>query len=66
VIDRCRSCHFGSSAPLGVRLETIDEIRLRAQEIERQVRSKAMPPGNVTGMTDHERDTLVAWAAARR
>ncbi len=66
VIDRCRSCHVGSSAPLGVSLETIDEMRLRAEDIARQVQSRAMPPGNVTGITDHERDLLIAWAGGAR
>ena len=28
------------------------------------VSSRAMPPGNTTGLTDTERDQLVAWAAA--
>jgi uncharacterized membrane protein len=26
------------------------------------VRSRAMPPGNATGLTDEERAELVAWA----
>jgi uncharacterized membrane protein len=25
------------------------------------VRTRAMPPGNVTGMTDYERRILLAW-----
>ena len=28
------------------------------------VKSRAMPPGNATGLTDAERAQLVAWAAA--
>ena len=64
VTDRCRSCHVGSSAPQGVRLDTIDQMRSRAKDIARQVRSGAMPPGNVTGMTDQERDLLITWAAS--
>jgi uncharacterized membrane protein len=65
VIDRCRSCHVGNSAPAGVRLETIDQMRLHADRIGRQVGSGAMPPGNATSMTDEERVQLVAWAAAQ-
>ena len=66
VADRCRSCHVGNSAPLGVRLETIEQMRRRAGDIARQVESRAMPPANVTGMTDQERTLLVTWAAGER
>jgi uncharacterized membrane protein len=40
-------------------------MKLHADAIERQVRTKAMPPGNATSMTDEERVVLVAWAAAQ-
>jgi uncharacterized membrane protein len=66
VVDRCQSCHAGASAPLGVRLETFDQMTQRADDIARQVESRAMPPGNVTGMTDDERLLLIAWAEAQR
>jgi uncharacterized membrane protein len=62
--ERCASCHSGASAPLGVRLESLAELQRHASEIERQVGSRAMPPGNATGLTDAERAQLVAWAAA--
>ena len=61
---RCQTCHVGASAPAGVRLETLEGMRTNAAEIERQVSSNAMPPGNATGLTDEERAALVAWAAA--
>ena len=61
--ERCQSCHSGSSAPLGVQLETADQLRAHADTIERLVGSNAMPPGNATGMTDEERAQLVAWAS---
>jgi len=41
-------------------------MRLRAEDIARQVQSRAMPPGNVTGITDHERELLIAWAGGAR
>jgi uncharacterized membrane protein len=66
VASRCASCHSGPSAPNGVRLETGAEIESRAADIERQVRTRAMPPGNSTGMTEAERAELVSWAAASR
>jgi uncharacterized membrane protein len=62
--ERCATCHSGASAPLGVRLETREEIEARAEDIRRlAVVTRAMPPGNSTGMTEEERDLLAAWAA---
>ena len=63
---RCISCHSGSDAPGGVRLETADEIERRADLIDDMVvESRAMPPGNVTGMTEEERATFAAWLRSR-
>jgi len=62
--DRCATCHSGASAPLGLRLETEADITARADDIERQaVQTRAMPPGNSTGMTKDERELLGAWLA---
>jgi uncharacterized membrane protein len=64
IAQRCTSCHAGASAPLGIRLETEFEIEARAADIERQaVLTRAMPPGNATGMTEEERALLGAWVA---
>jgi uncharacterized membrane protein len=66
VTQRCATCHSGASAPLGVRLETAEQIEARIDDIERMaVLTSAMPPGNATGMTDEERDLLAAWVAQR-
>ena len=67
IVDaRCVSCHSGASAPGGVRLETAPEIEARAERIEELVvDSRAMPPGNVTGMTVEERATVAAWLRSR-
>jgi uncharacterized membrane protein len=68
--ERCAACHsatpaIGAAAPGGVVLDTEEQIRAQAGEIDRQaVRSRAMPPGNVTQMTDEERDLLAAWIRA--
>ena len=52
----------GSTRPRGVVLETREQIVDQADAVEEQaVRTKAMPLGNVTGMTDEERETLGAW-----
>jgi uncharacterized membrane protein len=69
VQQRCVPCHSENptqegydTAPAGVVLDTREQIEDRADAIEEQaVRSEAMPLGNVTGMTDEERDTLGAW-----
>jgi uncharacterized membrane protein len=64
---RCVPCHSGASAPLGIRFETREEIEARADDIERQaVQTKAMPPGNATGITDQERELLGSWVASTR
>jgi uncharacterized membrane protein len=66
VQQRCAPCHSGASAPLGIRFETQAQIEAHAADIERQaVQTKAMPPGNATGITDAERALLGAWIASR-
>jgi uncharacterized membrane protein len=69
VEQRCAACHSDhptrmATAPLGVKLDTAAEIRAQAQAIKQQaVQTKAMPLGNVTGMTQAERDVLRRWLA---
>jgi uncharacterized membrane protein len=66
VEQRCAACHSGAAAPLGVRLESEDQITARAEDIERQaVLTRAMPPGNATRMTEEERELLAAWISQR-
>ena len=66
VEQRCAPCHSGASAPAGVHLETRADIESRAGDIRRMaVDSHAMPLGNTTHMTQHERDVLGAWIASR-
>jgi uncharacterized membrane protein len=65
--ERCATCHSGATAPLGIQLETREQIEARADDIERQaVLTRAMPPGNATGMTEAERELLAAWIAQSR
>jgi uncharacterized membrane protein len=67
VEQRCATCHSGTAAPLGVRLETEEQITAQAEDMERQaVLTHAMPPGNATGMTEEERELLGAWIASTR
>ena len=68
IAQRCAPCHAQaptqpgfSSPPAGVVLETPAQIAARAEDIKRVVSSKAMPLGNVTGMTSEERALVVAW-----
>jgi uncharacterized membrane protein len=69
VEQRCVPCHSErptyegfSSPPKGVVLESPEEIASRADAIEAQaVQTQAMPLGNVTGMTQAERDLLGRW-----
>jgi uncharacterized membrane protein len=64
IAERCTTCHAGPSAPLGVQLETQEQIEARIDDIQRQaVSTRAMPPGNATGMTDAERELLASWIA---
>lgn len=68
---RCVTCHAAhpshadiTQPPKGVRLDSIDAMRAQAAAIQRQaVQSKAMPPGNQTGITDEERVELGQWIA---
>jgi len=69
---RCVSCHAESPAsemfrapPMGVVLETPEQIRAQAPAIEAQtVATQAMPLGNLTGMTPEERELLGRWIRA--
>jgi uncharacterized membrane protein len=66
---RCVQCHSASPtddvwkvAPNGVTYDTPEEIKNRsAQILARAVRSKTMPQGNKTNMTDAERLVLRRW-----
>lgn len=69
VMGRCSMCHAAETgyegihaAPKNVRLDTDADIAAHAREIYLQAgRSHAMPPGNVSGMTEEERRLIAAW-----
>jgi uncharacterized membrane protein len=69
VQQRCTACHSQhptkvAKAPKGVKLDTPEEIKAQADGIEQQaVQTKAMPLGNLTKMTQAERDLLGRWIA---
>jgi uncharacterized membrane protein len=68
---RCASCHSlhptrVSAAPMGIAFDTRAEIESRAALIDQfAVQTHTMPLGNVTGMTQPERDLLARWLATR-
>jgi len=67
--QRCAACHSlhptkVAAAPRGIKLDTAAEIKAQASAIEQQaVQTRAMPLGNITGMTKAERDLLGRWIA---
>lgn len=72
VAQRCAPCHSAAptvpgvtAAPGGVAFDTPDQIQARAARIlERVVTTRTMPLGNLTGITDAERELLGAWVRA--
>lgn len=69
VLSRCSMCHAREPvwegiywAPKGVHLETMADIAGQAPNIALQAGfSHAMPPANITYMTEQERRKIVAW-----
>jgi uncharacterized membrane protein len=69
VMGRCAMCHAAEPGwgnlhwpPKGVMLETEAQIAAHAREIYLQSGlSRAMPPGNVSGLTEGERALIRAW-----
>jgi len=72
VARRCAGCHSSAPtqpgmpvAPLGVMLDTPDQIRASAPRILAvAVDAQTMPLGNLTGMTVDERELLGRWIRA--
>ncbi|MFK8048968.1 MAG: urate hydroxylase PuuD [Halioglobus sp.] len=70
--ERCASCHSArpsdevfTAAPLGMMLDTLDEMQRWASRIKaRSVDTADMPFMNKTEMTDEERGIIGAWVAA--
>jgi uncharacterized membrane protein len=74
VLGRCSMCHAQEPtwfdtywAPKGVRLETPWQIAQHAHTLTMQAGyTHAMPPQNVSGITEEERAQIVAWYRAGR
>lgn len=71
--ERCASCHHDSpthpgfaAAPAGIKFNDENSVDAQAQVIHQQsVVTRAMPIGNLTGMTDEERQKVASWYAAK-
>ena len=69
VHERCTGCHSDAptvaafpAPPAGIVLETDAQIRAAADRIHQQVVvTRIMPIGNLTGMTDAERELIDRW-----
>ena len=68
VAQRCALCHAAkptqagfAAAPNGVLLESIDQIKAHLPQMQQQLSTRAMPPGNLTSMTSEERASVLAW-----
>ena len=72
VLARCTNCHARvpshpsfPSPPAGVVLESNDDIRANAARVYQQtVVLRAMPIGNLTGITTEERTLIARWYEA--
>ena len=70
--NRCQPCHATKptfpgmvAPPLGVVYDTPEQVQSVAAMIKvRVVNSKTMPPGNITKITDEEREILGKWIDA--
>jgi uncharacterized membrane protein len=65
---RCVPCHAQhptlagfSAAPNGVELETLDQLTAHLPQVQQQLSARAMPLGNLTAMTEHERAQILTW-----
>jgi uncharacterized membrane protein len=69
IIDqRCVPCHAVnptepgfSAAPNGIVLTSLNDILAHLPQVQQQLAAHAMPLGNLTGMTEQERATVLMW-----
>jgi uncharacterized membrane protein len=66
--ERCAPCHSSTptqpgipAAPMGVELDTPQHIIDNASRTQPLLITRTMPPGNLTGMTEEERATVLSW-----
>jgi uncharacterized membrane protein len=68
VAQRCTSCHSANptqsgftSPPNGLLLDTPERILAHTEQMRQQIATRAMPLGNITGITEEERSEMLAW-----
>jgi uncharacterized membrane protein len=72
VVQRCSACHsehpsLMASAPKGAMFDHPEQIEQRAELIYQQVAVlRVMPPGNITQLSDAERNTIARWYQGRQ
>jgi uncharacterized membrane protein len=66
--QRCQPCHSAAptqpgfaAAPNGILLDTPEHILATLQQTRQQLATHSMPIGNLTGMTEEERASVLAW-----
>ncbi len=73
VQQRCASCHHEepthpgfATAPAGIQFNDAESVSAQARTIYQQSAvTRAMPIGNLTGMTDEERQLIANWFSAK-
>ncbi len=73
IAERCAGCHSShpaisgiGTAPLGVAFDTAAEVEAQAERIfQAAVVNRTMPLGNMTAMSDAEREQLAQWYAGQ-
>lgn len=70
VHERCTTCHAAqptqagfNAPPLGIILQTPEDMKIHKAKIVTAVQSSYMPLGNITQMTDEERAQMVAYTS---
>ena len=68
VAQRCVACHSTnptqpgfSAPPNGVLLDTPEHILAHVVQMHEQIATRAMPLGNITGITEEERVEMLTW-----
>jgi uncharacterized membrane protein len=68
VAQRCISCHSPNptqsgftAAPNGLLLDTPERILAHTEQMRQQIATRAMPLGNITGITEEERTEMLTW-----
>lgn len=69
MVNRCVTCHASAptlpgfnAPPAGMAYDTPEQTARQREQIQQVVASGYMPLGNMTGMTDEEREAIAAWS----